>query len=136
MTQTFWNHDHPRYAEAAAAQEQLVPSSGPAGTVEGELLRAVAQITHDFYNNGFGNNWSGALAYLDAYLGVPAPIRRELRKFARGRCFPDRRSSMSGSDGMDEKLSTLTCLVLDRVALGGRTPNPIDMLSLQEPDAR
>lgn len=59
----YWNST----GKHQAAYEELcklVPSSGPAGTVEGEMLRAVTRLYYDYYNNGFCNNTSGAVNYL------------------------------------------------------------------------
>lgn len=59
----YWNST----GKHQAAYEQLcklVPSSGPAGTIEGEMLRAATRLYYDFYNNGFCNNTSGAVNYL------------------------------------------------------------------------
>jgi hypothetical protein len=60
---TYWNSNG---KHQAAYQElcKIVPSSGPAGTVEGEMLRAVTRIYYDYYNNGMINNTSGAVNYL------------------------------------------------------------------------
>lgn len=44
--------------------DQLVPSKGKCETLAGEMLRAVGKLRHDFYNNGMGNNTSGALNFL------------------------------------------------------------------------
>jgi hypothetical protein len=59
----YWNST----GKHQAAYEELcklVPSSGPAGTVEGEMLRAATRLYYDFYNNGMVNNTSGAVNYL------------------------------------------------------------------------
>jgi len=60
---TYWNSNG---KHQAAYQElcKLVPSSGPAGTVEGEMLRAVTRVYYDYYNNGMINNTSDAVHYL------------------------------------------------------------------------
>lgn len=60
---TYWNSTG---KHQAAYQElcKLVPSSGPAGTIEGEMLRAATRLYHDYYNNGMINNTSGAVNYL------------------------------------------------------------------------
>lgn len=44
--------------------ETHVPQIGSCDTVGGELLRAAAKIYYECYNNGFGNNVSGALNFL------------------------------------------------------------------------
>lgn len=44
--------------------EELVPREGNAATVAGEMVRAAGRLRYDFYNNGMGNNTSGALKFL------------------------------------------------------------------------
>lgn len=44
---------------------EFVPMQGKAASLEGELLRAVIKIYYDYYNNGFLNDTSNFLAYLE-----------------------------------------------------------------------
>ena len=44
--------------------EELVPREGNCDTVAGEMIRATGRLRYDFYNNGMGNNTSGALKFL------------------------------------------------------------------------
>jgi hypothetical protein len=60
---TYWNSNG-KHQAAYQELSKMVPSSGPAGTVEGEMLRAVTRLYYDFYNNGMVNNTSGAVNYL------------------------------------------------------------------------
>lgn len=120
----FWAGNHPRQAEYDAKWAELVPPEGKAKTLQGELLRAASRINHDYYNNGFGNNWSGALNMLDRYLKLPAGTKRALRPYARGRIYP---RHMYGSPRMDGVLEDLIVRALD---YGGDFP---DMFDLQEP---
>jgi hypothetical protein len=60
---TYWNSNG-KHQAAYQELSKLVPSSGPAGTVEGEMLRAATRLYYDYYNNGFCNNTSGAVNYL------------------------------------------------------------------------
>jgi hypothetical protein len=57
----------------------LVPDSGPAETLEGELLRSVTRLYYDYYNNGMCNNTSGAVNFLIKYNGkIGLGIGKEL----------------------------------------------------------
>jgi hypothetical protein len=127
----FWDRTHPRNHAWESQWEALVPDSGRCGTMEGELMRAASRIHYDFYNNGFGNNWSGALNYLDRYLGLPRPMREELARWSRGRVYP---RHDYGDGEMDALLVELLESVLDKLDTGSATPNPCDMFDLQEPD--
>jgi len=60
---TYWNSNG-KHQAAYQELSKLVPSSGPAGTVEGEMLRAATRLYYDYYNNGMINNTSGAVNYL------------------------------------------------------------------------
>jgi hypothetical protein len=60
----YWDNVGPRQADYDRLYKELVPGSGDAETVEGQLLRAASKLAWDFYNNGGGNNVSGALVYL------------------------------------------------------------------------
>jgi len=42
---------------SSALWEELVPPSGPAGTVQGEVIRCIGKLTDEAYRNGNGN-WS------------------------------------------------------------------------------
>jgi hypothetical protein len=61
---TFWNGGNPRQALYNKLKAELIPGNGHSKTLEGECLRAFAKIEHDAYNNGGGNNHSGALRFL------------------------------------------------------------------------
>lgn len=60
---TYW-YSNGKHQAAYEELSKIVPSSGPAGTIEGEMLRAATRLYYDYYNNGFCNNTSGAVNYL------------------------------------------------------------------------
>lgn len=63
-THNYWNDNGAYQSLYDAYYERLVPSSGNAGTVLGEMLRATSRIYYDYYNNGMCNNTSGAVNFL------------------------------------------------------------------------
>lgn len=65
-TKSYFMEENPAelFDDYAKLWDKLVPASGKCETVEGELLRAATRLTYDYYNNGFGNNWSNSYAYL------------------------------------------------------------------------
>lgn len=114
--------------------DELVPGSGKSETVEGELLRAATRIYYDYYNNGFGNNWSGALNYLNKYLNTD--INNEtaiLEPYATGRTH---QGNYGGS--IDSAVDSLVDKVLAQIeaANGQYHPNPHDMFDLQDKEYR
>ncbi len=60
---TYWNNDG-KYPLLVKLCEDMLPAKGPTGYVEIEAFRAAVRIYYDLYNNGFGNNWTGAFNYL------------------------------------------------------------------------
>lgn len=62
---TYWNHTG-KYQAEYDRLVKLMPGMGSSDTVAGELIRAVSRLGYDFYNNGMGNNTSGALNFLRA----------------------------------------------------------------------
>ena len=63
MDDTYWNHQG-RFQAEYDELIKLMPAMGPAATVAGEMIRSVSRLGYDFYNNGMGNNTSGAVNFL------------------------------------------------------------------------
>jgi hypothetical protein len=68
---SFWNNDHPLTPMAEELAKRFIPSMGKTKFVESELLRAAMRIHYDHYNNGFGNNMSQAVTYIERYYTTP-----------------------------------------------------------------
>jgi hypothetical protein len=64
----YWNQQGRYQTEQMELTKLLVPATGPAPTVAGEILRAANRLYYDGSNNGFANNCSGEVAYLYAHL--------------------------------------------------------------------
>lgn len=131
---SFWNRKHPLY-ESYLKFESLMPVEGNCQTIEGEVLRAATRIYWDYYNNGFGNNWSGALNFLKEYKMVTEKEYDRLDYYARGRVYGNR-------DYFGGQIEILLNDVLARVvqtilAHDGKYSNNtfnVDMFDRQEPD--
>lgn len=52
QTISFWEENHPRYQEYSNLWDEHVPARGASKTVEGELVRAVGRLFHEYCNNG------------------------------------------------------------------------------------
>lgn len=63
MENTYWSNKG-KYQADYDRLSGLMPAMGPAETVAGELIRAVSKLGHELYNNGMGNNSSGAVNFL------------------------------------------------------------------------
>ena len=66
---------------------ELVPASGKCETVAGEMLRAAGRLRHDFYNNGMGNNTSGALKFLREKSAIDKELFDYVLPFTTGRLY-------------------------------------------------
>ena len=62
---TYWNGKGKLQEQYTQLADELIPASGGCETLGGEVLRAATRIYWDAYNNGFLNNTSGALNFLN-----------------------------------------------------------------------
>ena len=134
MENTYWNNRGMFAKEYEQLNILLVPAMGKCATIEGELLRAASKIYYDYYNNGFGNNWSGAFNYLHNYHTV-VEIKSELTDIEDYRCgrIP---STVAYNKLIVAALENIVNKVIAYILLkeGQHSTNNIDMLSLGEPD--
>ena len=49
---TYWSEQGIYQEEYNKLYEKLVPSSGSAKTLNGELIRAISRLSYDYFNNG------------------------------------------------------------------------------------
>ena len=86
MENTYWSGN----GKYQAAYDELVkkmPASGKCDTVAGEMIRAASRLGYDFYNNGMGNNTSGALNYLSEQSAIDDDVYDTIYKYTRGRIY-------------------------------------------------
>lgn len=121
----YWDNEGPHQADYDRLNEALVPAQGPAESLEGEMLRAVGKLGYEFYNNGGGNNVSGALLFLKEHY----PDFKES-------WWDDMAPHVTGNgDGMTEGLLPVCEEMVDSVVQyvaaknGEYTPSELDMLS-------
>jgi hypothetical protein len=65
---TYWERTGPHQREYDQFYAELVPDTGMSQTIEGELLSAASRLCYDYWNNGGGNNVSGAFYFLRQHL--------------------------------------------------------------------
>lgn len=70
---TYWNNKGLYQVWYDENFNKLVPSSGKADTLSGELLRAISKVYYDSYNNGNMNNTSGPVNFLLKYSNLFSP---------------------------------------------------------------
>lgn len=86
MENTYWN----KQGLHQAAYDELVklmPASGKCDTVAGELIRSVSRLGYDFYNNGMGNNTSGAVNFLREWSAIDSDTHATIYEYTRGRIY-------------------------------------------------
>ena len=65
----------------------LMPMSGQSDTVAGELIRAVSKLGHELYNNGMGNNSSGAVNFLLSQNAISQDTYDTIHPLTTGRLY-------------------------------------------------
>lgn len=134
MENTYWNGKG-KYQEDYERLLELMPASGKAATVAGELIRSMSRLSYDFYNNGMGNNTSGALAFLhlqgvfdneddDECIGVIHP-------YTRGRTYGGNYDGDKLQAAMEKMVDLALKHIKDNPELEIK-PNEQDMLDLNE----
>lgn len=127
----YWNQKGKNYKKYVKLWNELVPVEGTCKTVEGELLRAMTKIYWDYYNNGFGNNWSGAFNFLKKYQEAIGLKQENLDKI-----FMFRRGKVIRGENFEKPLESLMDQVVAYVysKKGVYTPNTEDLYNFSEPE--
>ena len=86
MDNTYWNDNGKHQAEYKRLIE-LMPGSGASTVVAGELIRAVSRLGYDLYNNGMGNNTSGAVNMLRELGAISDELHYTIHPYTRGRLY-------------------------------------------------
>lgn len=113
--------------------DELVPPSGKADSIAGEIIRAAARLRYDFYNNGMGNNTSGAVNLLKKYDVIENTTYNNIWKFTRGRIY---NGDYNLDDPLHESIEEMTAnavtFVLNNPILRDDIYEVIDMFDLEE----
>ena len=86
MENTYY-HSKGRYQADYDRLVDLMPISGQSETVAGELIRAVSKLGHELYNNGMGNNSSGAVNFLFSQNAISRDTYDTIYPLTRGRLY-------------------------------------------------
>lgn len=133
MENTYWNGNGLYQREYEQMMEDLVPASGKCDTLAGEMIRAVSRLGYDFYNNGMGNNTSGALNFLDSQGVGDRETLATIYGYTRGRIY-------NGSYDGDSLQEAIERLIDRTVGMIVRNPqlmtveNTEDMFDYEEPE--
>lgn len=133
----YWDGNGKYQAKQDELYDRLVPAVGKSHCMAGELLRAANRVYYDAYNNGFGNNTSGAAKFLQANLLPAFPDDLELKQACK---LIYGYSNTGTCVDVDEKCDAALDLIVDRVVEAIRA-NPqlleletIDLFDLQDDD--
>jgi len=118
--------------------ETYVAPMGKSTTLAGELVRAAAKLRYDFYNNGMGNNTSGAINFLGEFGVFPEYFDDEtfstIHYYTRGRTYTGRYNNDNLHSAIDSMLErTVEYVDTNELALKNTTDFP-DMYDLGEDD--
>ena len=86
MENTYWNR-RGRYQVEFDNFIGLMPLVGHSPVLAGELIRAANRLAYDFYNNGMGNNTSGAINFLKDHGAVDPGVYDTIYEYTRGRQY-------------------------------------------------
>ena len=135
MQNTYWNKagkyqaDYDRLVEA-------MPDMGNCDTTAGEMIRAASKLGYDFYNNGMGNNTSGAINFLDEQ-GVfdmdRTNIYGVIYEFTRGRVYDGRYNGDALQVAIERMVDMTIELILANPYLETQK-NTLDMFDYSDPD--
>ena len=112
---------------------QLMPGMGNANTVAGELIRAVSKLGHDFYNNGMGNNTSGAINFLLAKGAVDKQTHATIHEYTRGLLYDGRYEGDALQVAVEHMIDQTVQFILANPQLETQ-PNSEDMFEYEEED--
>lgn len=86
MENTYWN-DSGKFQKEFDELVKLMPMMGASEVKAGELIRAANRLAYDFYNNGMGNNTSGALNFLKYHGAIDPDVYETIHPWTTGRVY-------------------------------------------------
>jgi len=86
MENTYWNNKG-QFQEQFDDLIKLMPIVGNCETQAGEMIRAANRLAYDFYNNGMGNNTSGAANFLLEKGAIDYETYVTVYEYTRGRLY-------------------------------------------------
>ena len=86
MENTYWNKQG-RYQVEFDNLIGLMPMVGNSPVLAGELIRAANRLAYDFYNNGMGNNTSGAINFLKNHGAIDPDVYNIVHPWTTGRIY-------------------------------------------------
>ena len=127
----YWDGNAKYQEQFERLEHDLVPESGSCSTVAGELIRAAGRLNWDFYNNGMGNNESGAINFLKHHGVVDSKTFSTIHNYSRGELY----EGNFGADRLHNAIIRMTDrtveFILENPDLES-LENTVDLLDLEE----
>ena len=130
MENTYWSQNG-KYQAEYDRLAGLMPAMGNSNKVAGELIRCVSRLGHELYNNGMGNNSSGAVNMLRAYGAIDGDTYETIYPMTRGRIYNSGYNGDAFQIAIESSIDQTIKFILDNPELE-TTPNTQDMFDWQE----
>ena len=135
MERTYWDRNGKYQAEYEQMVDDLMPISGAAETLAGELIRAATRLAYDFYNNGMCNNTTGAINFLRDKGAVDAATHEAIYSFAGGVPYMGEYGGGALEVAVNRTVDMTVAMILHNPQLM-TIPNTEDMFDYQDPEER
>jgi hypothetical protein len=132
MENTYWDQKGKFQAEYNRMSAELMPVSGACDTVAGELIRSVSRLGYDFYNNGMGNNTSGAVNFLRKKGAIDPETYRSIYPYTTGALY---RGDYNG-DALQVAIERAVDMTVEMILRNPQLmsmPNLEDLFDYQDP---
>jgi len=133
MENTYWNKAGKYQAEFDRMSDELMPSMGACDTVAGEMIRSVSRLGYDLYNNGMGNNTSGAVNFLREKGAIDPDTYNTIHEYTRGQLYDGRYQGDALQVAIERAVDMTVEMILRNPTLLTQS-NTEDMFDYEEPD--
>ena len=130
MENTYWSQNG-KYQAEYDRLAGLMPAMGNSNKVAGELIRCVSRLGHELYNNGMGNNSSGAVNMLRAYGAIDGDTYETIYPMTRGRIYNSGYNGDPFQIAIESSIDQTIKFILDNPELETKN-NEVDMFTYED----
>ena len=130
MENTYWSQNG-KYQADYDRLVGLMPAMGNSNKVAGELIRCVSRLGHELYNNGMGNNSSGAVNMLRAYGAIDGDTHETIHPMTMGRLYSGNYNGDSFQRAIESSIDQTIEFILDDPELETKN-NEVDMFTYED----
>ena len=130
MENTYWSNKG-KYQTDYDRLVGLMPAMGKSEKVAGELIRCVSRLGHELYNNGMGNNSSGAVNMLNQLGAIDRKTHEEIHPMTMGRMYNGNYNGDSLQVAIESSIDQTVKFILDNPELENKD-NHLDMFSYED----